>query len=176
MKQQTPVLNFKYIVLLLVFTVLGSFQTQASHFPENFDQETWENMKSHIIKHGKLIRLERGIALKTMIRRTPDTPNEPHVAEYLSAFGSFFRGQFQDSWYSAIYEDWRLNDEGHWVIDQWQFRVERDGGLSTVRHMELTKTKHGRVLSHIRIPNNGPQDEAILQSVSQIPAFLRVSI
>jgi hypothetical protein len=72
-----------------------------------------------------------------------------HVAEYINEWGyTDSKGVFQVGEVSLVSEFWTIPAaDGNWHIDQWLFRLDTDGTISSRAHITLVETRDGRVLA-----------------------------
>ncbi len=118
----------------------------AGHIPPGFDAQKWNSFVQKVVAFGESTLIEP-YTFRHLSRLQPQDKTKPHQADYIRTTGVV---DSQDNYIpfsvSAVSENWAVNAEGNWVIDQWLWDVNLDGGLETVQHFMLVETPSGTVL------------------------------
>lgn len=131
--------------------------------PANFDATKWNTLVQNVSAKGTRADLVDGVTFKTFSVINPRDTARPHTAEYFSTVGSVdSEGQFAATSVSAVSENWSIDQEGNWVIDQWLWNTTLNGDLLSLNHSVLRETATGRVLSIDTFPTGGVHDTAEL--------------
>ena len=70
-----------------------------------------------------------------------------HLANYINEWGyTDSHGVFQPGEVTLVSEYWSIPADGNWHIDQWLFRLNVDGSISSRAHITLVETRDGQVL------------------------------
>jgi hypothetical protein len=94
--------------------------------------------------------------------------NQPRLVDYVTAMGMEFpNGSFRASNMSLVKEDWRVNAEGNWEIEQWIRVFGMSGNLYQLQHALIIETRSGTVLDYNTIPTGGISDEKEIQAAEQ---------
>ncbi|MCB9027325.1 MAG: hypothetical protein H6625_13470 [Bdellovibrionaceae bacterium] len=145
----------KQIQFLMALIVSVSILTSNWAFAANTsDEQSWQKLVQKIVKEGEVLNSEYG----TYLIMSEITPNKPdldqdgnHINNYISLVGGFSppsSSNFFLSHVEAVWENWQLDADGNWKVDQWLFKLTENGDLLSARHYSLVETKQRRVLKH----------------------------
>ena len=72
----------------------------------------------------------------------------PHKADYFSVWGytDSETGAFLPDFVTMVSEDWAINSDGNWRIDQWLHWMGLDGAAQRAQHTVLIEDMDGRIL------------------------------
>jgi len=146
----------------LISISVFAFQASATE-PYALDSNragSWEKLIEHLIASGESMSNEHGdfIILEEV---TPADTEKPRIANYLTGVG--FRdssGQFYLDHVRAVWENWQLEPDGSWKIDQWLFKVAEDGELESFDHLHRFKSPDRLGVIRVDIPATDSEAEA----------------
>lgn len=97
-------------------------------------------------------------------------PAASHRAEYVNLWGyQDSLGVFQPGYVTMVSENWPVEADGNWHIDQWIFRFRLDGSVIEASHNQLVETMSRSVLEYKTLetwrPSPGPDAAAAPRAV-----------
>ena len=153
----------KFFILLGLLATIVTTATAAEN-PSGINQKKWNELLVSIATKGETMSGSNGLEYRVYSRLNPKDLTVSHSAEYLSVVGFINADmKFQGLETSAVSENWVLNKEGNWEIDQWVFRAALDGTLVKIFHVFLLETANGGVLKYDLLPVGSVTDEAEAQ-------------
>lgn len=137
-------LRYIAVAFLITFFSIPSFSS--------VDHERWEALINKAVTQGTSQESEMGEFRTLTISNTTDLSG-PHLIEYFSAVGgqSVSDGKFYVGHLELVWENWSVNEDNNWDIDQWLFIINKDTTLSASWHNHLIETRSGGVLLDERI-------------------------
>jgi hypothetical protein len=150
----------KFIFAVLLFTFAPALQinhllethlslgaTANAAIPSDLDPVKLQAVIDRAVAQGEPMETSDGVYL-SLKNLQPNDPTQSHRADYFSAVGGFdSHGKFGVSRLEVVSENWVLNQEHNWEIDQWLFRSWPDGDLRLAMHIQLVETADGLLLS-----------------------------
>ena len=170
--------------VLVSFLIMGvSLVSWAESTPPGFDAVKWQHLVDTVVKSGSPMDFEGG-QFRTLSHIVPTDTTQSHQAEYFSTVGVVSNGQYFPQWISVVSENWKINTESNWDIDQWIYQVSPDGALLRLAHNHLVEARDSQVLADDAIATGGADDPAELQHWGQklnewysaLPSTDRVSL
>ncbi|MFV8250415.1 hypothetical protein [Bdellovibrio bacteriovorus] len=108
----------------------------------------WENLNQIIKDTGTVSETQFGIYL-TLSSIVPIGTEGARQADYLSAVGGYDEnGNFHAGHLEGVSEQWLIDADGNWSIDQWLFRVSVDGEIDWIAHYHMVQKPNGTMISH----------------------------
>jgi hypothetical protein len=130
----------------LSLCVLWTLSTQAQQ--TSLDPEAWNQIVQKILKNGTDMDSYDG-TYRTLSLFQPEDKEQTHWAKYLSAVGAAdSEGTFHAWRIHAVFENWVLNENQQWEIDQWLYVLNMQGQIQRLSHYFLKEEKDGHVLEH----------------------------
>jgi hypothetical protein len=109
---------------------------------------SWADLTYKAVTEGERTDAYGGI-FKTLSIVQPLDDDGSYEADHFSGVGGEDAyGKFHASQYQAVSEQWRIDQNGNWNIDQWLFKMDVDGLLTWVAHFQLIELPNGTVLEH----------------------------
>lgn len=143
--------GFLILLLALGFSVssLAGDGTQVLATSINTVQkQNWDKLIDIVQKKGHVLESAYGDYL-FLQQIEPSDVTQAHVANYFSLVGGRdAAGQFNFGRIEVVSEDWQINQDGHWVIDQYLYRISPEGEIISGGHVEMIQTKDRIVLKH----------------------------
>lgn len=124
------------VVLFLSSTSAFAFELDADQIIKDI---TWNTLTEKVINEG--VKSEsglsqlRGLSMKTIIEK-----DKAHISSYLdisgktNMFGEFFIDQV-----AITAEQWQIQPDGTWLVDQWFFYISPKGDLLYSAHRIVEK-------------------------------------
>lgn len=132
-----------FLILSLLFGLSVYAQSEQSVSSKN-----WNKILDSVQKTGKLLESPYGDYLYVEHIEPADTA-KAHVANYFSLVGGYdIDGVFQYAHIEVVSENWQINGDGNWQIDQYLYRIATDGQIQTSSHVDMIQTKDRVVLKH----------------------------
>ncbi|MGZ3723743.1 MAG: hypothetical protein ACXVA9_12460 [Bdellovibrionales bacterium] len=150
----------KYAIsgLALIFS-LNAF---AATVPSDFDQAKWQQLLVKIQASQNIMQIQAG-ELRYLAQIVPADTAKDHHAKYMSVLGNYDeRQKYVVEDVSAVDEDWKIDSDNIWTIDQWTYHMSLNGDLIDVSHTQL-RERDGQVLSMDDLKAGAPTDAAELQ-------------
>ena len=142
------VLKNGILIVSLLFGLSLRAQTQPAEPVQSVEMRNWNKMLDIVQKTGKLLESPYGDYLFVEHIEPADTA-KPHVANYFSLVGGYdVNGVFQYTHIEVVSENWQINADGNWHIDQYLYRISTDGQIKTSSHVDMIQTKDRVVLKH----------------------------
>ncbi|GEM_PF-3082549 len=136
-------LRIGFLVFFFLFGLSGYAQPEQSVSSIN-----WSKMLDIVQKTGKLLESPYGDYLYVE-HVEPADAKMPHVANYFSLVGGYdVNGVFQYTHIETVSENWQIDADGNWKIDQYLYRIATDGQIKTSSRVEMIQTKDRVVLKH----------------------------
>lgn len=137
---------------LLAAMMLLGFNAAAA-IPKNIDTQKWNALVEKIKTEGSSTDTQFGL-YKTLSQKVAlPAPSRGHHVDYFSTVGfDDSEGVYQAVQLEGVSETWRIDENGHWDIDQWQFVVEVDGQLRLSRHIHFVEKLDGSILEYESLP------------------------
>tara|TARA_B110001454_G_scaffold181094_1_gene174983 strand:+ start:35127 stop:35654 length:528 start_codon:yes stop_codon:yes gene_type:complete len=154
--------------LVLMFGLGFSFSTLAADAfavsgvspAESVQIRNWNKLLDIVQKKGHLLETEYGDYL-FVEHVEPVDKTQAHVANYFSLVGGKDAGgQFNFGRIEVVSENWQLDQEGNWVIDQYLYRISPEGEIISASHVDMVQSKDRLVLKY----NSSGLDEAASKS------------
>ena len=140
-----PIFKVAYLfsIYLCILWTSSTHAHQASLAPE-----TWNQIVQQILQNGSDMDSYDG-TYRTLSVFQPEDKEQTHWAKYLSAVGAAdSEGTFHAWRIHAVFENWVLNENQQWEIDQWLYVLNMQGQIQRLSHYFLKEEKDGHVLEH----------------------------
>lgn len=150
-------MKFGLLSLIAVLSFSGlsqaanhSFQLQNSMPPEAVRAErNWNKLLDIISETGTIVTTAYGGDYLFVQNIEPEDTSKSHRADYFSLVGGHDdEGIFRFGRVEIVSEDWQLNVDGNWIIDQYLITVSLDGQVKRATHVDMIQTKDRHVLKH----------------------------
>lgn len=157
----------KLTAISLLFTTLlaGSF---AQADAPVFDKAKWDRLVANAATHGEEMIVDRGVEYRSLSKIVPADLENTHSANYFSTVGyTNEKNEYVPGYVSVVSENWVLNAQNNWEIDQWLYLISLDGNLRGIWHNFLIETKVGSVLEYKSLPVEGIDQPSSLDNWSK---------
>ena len=115
-------------------------------------QTDWQKLTTKAAQSSRSSKSEYG-TFKILAHLTDTDTTKPRVANYFSALGGAnSKGVFQALSYTAVSEDWKIDEKGNWTVDQWIYSFRIDGTIVESYHINLVEMADGSIISNDQIP------------------------
>jgi hypothetical protein len=152
-------------IMSLILCILCASLTQAQSTQQT--PETWNQIVQKILKNGSDMDSYDG-TYRTLSVFQPEDKEQTHWAKYLSAVGAAdSEGTFHAWRIHAVFENWVLNENQQWEIDQWLYVLNMQGQIQRLSHYFLKEEKDGHVLEHRQWATGSIQDPIEQQRLEQ---------
>jgi hypothetical protein len=123
---------------------------------------------NQIVQKGTSMQID-GYEWRTLSSVVPADSSQLHRANYISTIGAKdSTGVYGIEELSDVSENWQIDSNGHWNIDQWIFEISDEGELTQVSHNTLIETLDGQVLDDQALPVAAISDPVQLQQWGQV--------
>lgn len=111
---------------------------------------SWDQLVDAAVHRGTVH--ESPVGTYRSLERLSADRRQPHTANYFSAVGYDGRDGFEIFRFEVVSENWLIDAEGNWVIDQWGFVLSPEGRLQRWMCYRLVETPQGLVLEQTPLP------------------------
>lgn len=132
-----------------------------------FAAQTFDELVQTAITKGIEMPTEAG-TYRTLERITPNDRAIAHRAEYFSVVGWNIDGEFRADHLEIVSENWKIDADGNWDIEQWGFVVLLNGKTIRFMHNRLVERQDGRVLIYDGIPTTTAEATAAWDQLLQM--------
>lgn len=132
-----------------------------------FAARTFDELVQHAVAHGTITDTQVG-SYYTLQDLQPNDRSVAHQAEYFSVVGQELSGTFKPHHLEVVSENWRIDANGNWDVEQWGFVVSLSGVVTRFIHNHLVEQRDGIVLIYDRIPTTSAESESAWQKLLQM--------
>lgn len=144
-------MKLQMLLLISLATVLIPFSFAQA------ESSRWEQLQQHITLHGAKADSDWGLYM-TLKNRVLLGTDGSYQVDYLSGVGGEdSNGVFHIGHLEDVSEVWRIDPNGNWDIEQWQYKVTVDGELQFFAHYHMIEKPNGIVLSQEGLPTSDPE-------------------
>ena len=152
----------RILALSVCLGIASSLNAWASDVPPGFDPAKWQQLVERIVQKGAHMDTDDG-AWRSLTSIVPADPTAPHLANYISTIGGYdSSGTYVAEEVSQVSENWQIDSNKNWNVDQWIFQVSLEGELSQLAHNTLIETIDGQVLDDHSLHTGSISDPAEL--------------
>ena len=109
---------------------------------------SWAELTYKAITQGARYEAYAGV-YRTLSLNKPLGDSGAYEADHFSAVGGEdAAGKFRAGHYETVSEQWNIDANGNWDIDQWLFKTDLEGRLTWVAHFHLIEMPNGTVIEH----------------------------
>ncbi len=147
--------GFLLILLALCFSV-SSMAADGSLLIANVSPvqtgsvsaQNWNKLLDIVQKKGQTLETEFGDYVYVE-HIEPMDKSLPHIANYFSLVGGKDAvGQFTFGRIEVVSENWQLDKNGNWEIDQYLYRISPDGEIISASHVNMVQAKDRQILKY----------------------------
>jgi hypothetical protein len=136
------------LLSICLFLGYGAYANDFSLHSSEIQQQNWSKLLNIVEHTGKILESPYGDYL-FVEHIEPNDTSVAHVANYFSLVGGRDTdGKFHYSRVEVVSEDWQINADGNWQIDQWLFRISPEGQVLSSSRVDMIQTKGRVVLKH----------------------------
>lgn len=139
----------KFILMVITFS-----STLSPSFSKAEQKTDWDHLVEQIISNGKNENTSFG-EFRTLTRSSTEDLSSPHLIRYLSVIGgssaedSQKQSTFTIGHVELVWENWLIDADQNWNVDQWLFKVSAEGIPTKTWHYHLVIVpENGHVLKH----------------------------
>lgn len=155
----------KYIILILTSLTINLAHAET--------HKGWEQLLQRAANEGQVQETTFG-EFRTLINTTNEDLSKPHLIQYLSVVGGSSQSNdnstpgFYISHVELAWEDWQIDKDNHWNVNQWLFKVDIQGNPIRVWHFHIVEDiESGHIYEHEQIyASPEEQQSAWLERIS----------
>jgi len=126
--------------LVLLLSSSLAFASSPMTVPKDFDSAKWQALMARAGVQGQEMDTQFGV-YKSLTSDVPADTTKAHKSDYYSVVGGMGDGGvFHVDHVEIISENWQINKDGNWDIDQWQYVVTTAGDVQEFNHIHLVET------------------------------------
>lgn len=107
----------------------------------------WKKLVETVLKSGKVVSNSFNDYL-FIENIQPQDQSQSHTANYFSLVGYIADGVIHADRIEVVSENWQLDIEGNWNIDQWLFKVSEAGEVTWSAHIGMVQTPKRIITKH----------------------------
>lgn len=139
---------------------MASMVSVSAGAKETWDASGWDRLVSAAIQSGESQTIDGYAEFRFLSRIEPNDMTQPRVAQYFTVMGASAGDEFNIGGIWIIREDWSINADGDWEVDQWIYTSKREGALISEAHNWMKQSPNGRVLDYKTFPPASALDPA----------------
>jgi hypothetical protein len=148
--------------VLVVILLVCSGNAWAGNTPPDFNPAKWQQLVDKIIQKGAHMDTDDG-AWRSLSSTVPADPTQAHLSNYISTIGGYdSSGTYVAEEISDVSENWQIDSNKNWNVDQWVLQISDAGELVQLAHNTLIETMDGQVLDDRALPVGAASDPAEL--------------
>lgn len=149
---------------ILLSSLVTFWTLTVSAAAPGLDVEKFEALVNKTLTEGTVLESVYGTTVY-LARIVPNDTGKPRSADYFTAEVVVANGQVIPRRFDVVSENWTINADGNWEIEQYIFLITTSANLEKVTHQRVIETPDMHLIRVEQIPVPSLEDPAVVAAL-----------